>query len=425
MPHLMATGLARLAACGASVALLVACESDPAPSSSTTTSAPPETTDPPCPASQDGLALPAPTGPYCVGTSARRLVDSTRGEPATPDTDDRRSVVMQAWYPAPADAGGELAPWISPAVGEAFAKGTPMPPTWAASVRTHAQRDVPIRADAGPFPVVLASHGLSTPSRMYTSYYEELASHGYVVIALEHPHDVVLTVFPDDGSAAGFDSAAAQAQTALPAEPTLDEQQAFWAMLDGYIGLWIADARFTLDELERLQDDDPEGLLTGHLDLGRIGMLGHSFGGATAAEVCWADARVDACINLDGAFVGPARLGGGRAMSKPFLTMLAYDHSADDPSPQELFEKQTGPAYQVVVDGLAHVGFSDLGYVLRGLYGDLPTFASLVGPMDGARAIRVVRAYTRALFDEHLRGEASPLLEGPSPDFPEADVTVK
>ena len=70
----------------------------------------------------------------------------------------------------------------------------------------------------------------------------------------------------------------------------------------------IADTRFVLDELASLasgRNPDaehrplPSGLSTA-LDLAKVGMFGHSLGGATAAKAMAADARISAGINLDG-----------------------------------------------------------------------------------------------------------------------------
>ena len=71
------------------------------------------------------------------------------------------------------------------------------------------------------------------------------------------------------------------------------------AVPDGFI--WTADVRFVLDELERMSE---AGFLDGRLDARRAGILGHSFGGATAGQVCLEDPRCLAGCNLDGLQVG-------------------------------------------------------------------------------------------------------------------------
>jgi hypothetical protein len=110
-------------------------------------------------------------------------------------------------------------------------------------------------------------------------------------------------------------------------------------------------------------------------------------------------------------------------LRSPWRAADEYYPVGNEPSPENFFERQTGPAYQLTIAGLAHQGFSDLGYVLRGLLGPLPDFDYLFGPLDSGRAMEIIRAYTDAFFDKHLRGQTESLLDGPSAVFPE--VTFK
>ena len=50
---------------------------------------------------------------------------------------------------------------------------------------------------AGGWPVVLFSTGYGIERQLYTGLVEDLASHGYVVVAIDHPHDANIVSFPD------------------------------------------------------------------------------------------------------------------------------------------------------------------------------------------------------------------------------------
>jgi predicted dienelactone hydrolase len=45
-----------------------------------------------------------------------------------------------------------------------------------------------------------------------------------------------------------------------------------------------ADSRFVLDQLGRLEQVEPGSPLVGHLDVRHTGIVGHSMGGAAAAQ---------------------------------------------------------------------------------------------------------------------------------------------
>jgi predicted dienelactone hydrolase len=77
------------------------------------------------------------------------------------------------------------------------------------------------------------------------------------------------------------------------------------------------DTRFVLDRLATI---NRRGRFAGRLDLAHIGMVGHSLGGATAAEVMLVDERVDAALNLDG-LITPNVVRHG--LDRPFMVINA------------------------------------------------------------------------------------------------------
>jgi hypothetical protein len=55
------------------------------------------------------------------------------------------------------------------------------------------------------------------------------------------------------------------------------------------------------------------------------------------------------------------------------------------------------------------------------LYSPVLKFIKAFGPIDGYRMVKIINDYTLAFFDKHLKGETSPLLDGPSPDYPDVE----
>ncbi|MFC6333553.1 alpha/beta hydrolase family protein [Paenibacillus septentrionalis] len=351
------------------------------------------------------VVLPSPTGPYAIGTTMYHWVDETRMEPFTLETDDHREVIVRVWYP------GELSSKMTPASYaydaehiHTLIKGQPLyiKAILAAikRVETHSYSLLPISQAQDEYPVLVLSPGLGASNFMYTSFTEQLASHGYVVAVIEHSYYTEIpTLFPDGRITEGKVEFHAEAND--------------WESMNEHTQLWKDDVRFVLDRLEHINQDDPHHILTGKLDTNQIGMLGHSFGGATAAQVMHYDPRVLAGINMDG-FPYGEKLDQG--LINPFLFILSPD--TDKFARSELEEKEwreydldSREAYEQlagefmlrkhgmlrnggsewVVQGTDHMSFSDVG---------------MYSPLLGSFDVKLHREITEKLltfFNEHVR----------------------
>lgn len=105
---------------------------------------------------------------------------------------------------------------------------------------------------------------------------EELASHGYLVIAIDYAYEAAASVYPDGRVAVS------------KTDPNLTSNTQY----ETHIPLWTSDAAFVLNQVEKLNQKDTAGRFTGRIDLERIGMLGHSFGGAVTVQMLKNDPRV-------------------------------------------------------------------------------------------------------------------------------------
>ena len=95
-----------------------------------------------------------------------------------------------------------------------------------------------------------------------------------------------------------------------------------------------------------------------NLDLG-IGITGHSYGGATAAQACLNDNRFVAGINIDGATCGDFLY---KDIKKPF--MLLGSHVIKNIS-RTTYIYNTEDTYMVILDRTAHLGYSDGLFIAR------------------------------------------------------------
>ena len=177
-----------------------------------------------------------------------------------------------------------------------------------------------------------------------------------------------------------------------------------------------------LTELARLARS---GVFAGRLDLGRIGMFGHSLGGAAAASTMLVDRRVRAGADLDGLLFGRVRTSG---LSRPFLLMNAEPGFAADPNRAGFWKNLHGPHYAVDVKRAQHFAFSDLVFLVPVLMRTNPTAGAaarqLVGNVDGLATLAAERAYISAFFDRSLRGKPQPLLAKTPGPFAGMRLTV-
>jgi dienelactone hydrolase len=238
-----------------------------------------------------GIHFPQLTGKYAVGRINYDLLDPSRQEPFLNNPHSRREIMVTVYYPADPPANARPAPYVEGQMADFLASKVHLPAVAIQLIHVHAYKDVPIAK--GSFPVVLFSPGIGTPPVEYTSTVEDLASHGYIVAMIYHTYSVPFTVFAN-GRVALLNEAGVRSEN----EPAGTSDAQTNKDRNAIGSVWVADARFTLDQLTKLNSDDR--LLKGHLNLAEVGMFGHSFGGAAAAEVCREDTRFKACLNMDG-----------------------------------------------------------------------------------------------------------------------------
>lgn len=145
------------------------------------------------------VRLPAPTGPHRTGVTTLHLVDRSRRDPWEPLP--VREVMVTVFYPARTVRGYPVAPQMTegaaktvPHVDPLFHKELPTRGVNWAATRTHSHTGAP--ALPARRPVLLYSPGGGDPRTLGTGLAEELASHGYVVVTIDHPGDASEVEFP-------------------------------------------------------------------------------------------------------------------------------------------------------------------------------------------------------------------------------------
>jgi predicted dienelactone hydrolase len=259
--------------------------------------------------------FPRPTGPYAIGTLTYHWVDAARPEVFTADPNDHRELMVQVWYPALASPSAPRAPYVQDARALApglaglaqqnaerlfpgFSLTVPsFPFTHLKYITTNAIPSAPVAQDESSYPVLIFIEGLNGLRQMNTFQVEELVSHGYIVAAIDQPYAATEVVFPDGRRVDGLSKdqlnvLLQQSISPVTNAPTLNGQ----TLKDGIIPYFAQDAVFTLHQLASLNQADPAGILTGHLDVQRAGVFGVSLGGIVGAEACHLEHRFRACL---------------------------------------------------------------------------------------------------------------------------------
>ncbi|MFD8542487.1 alpha/beta hydrolase family protein [Streptomyces sp. NPDC059649] len=349
------------------------------------------------------LTLPAPTGPYPVGTVALHLIDAARPDPwAGPGR--HRELMASVWYPARDVERYPLAPWMSAGTLRRLLQSAGFDPDVVRAPLTAGHQSAPARRSGRELPVVVFSHGAHSQRADHTVMVQELASQGYVVVTVDHTYDA-FTEFPDGRVLA----------------PDEDPQHSMGP------ADFAADIRFVLDCVEDLaagRNPDADGWplpkgLTGALDPRRIGMFGWSKGGTATARVMLDDPRVRAGLSLDGPML-PTMTGD---LDRPFMMMTAEFTRAQEPSVAEFWTHLRGWRLNVQAEGAVHSSYGDNQVLIPQLAKVVgmsdEELRARIGTLDPARAVRIQQAYPLAFFDRHLRHRRGHLLDGPSRAFPE------
>lgn len=320
------------------------------------------------------IDLPKPSGSYLVGTMLLDFVEPSRSNVFTGEVSDER-IALQIWYPATASEEYPRAFWMDRTTAKLLASSMALPDILGqlSLVKTNSFLNTPLSDKQERYPVIVFSGGLGSIMSQNTVQMEELASHGYVVCAVSHPGDDYASVFSDGTLVAsdGLLAKAQQTETEKAYEETLklipdtqspEFQKTFLKQFDRIteaIHVWSGDLIAAADYLEKLNLDDST-MWKGRLDMEKLGVFGHSFGGAAAGEACLRDSRFKAFANLDGTPFGDTS---HNLLSQPFLVMTTGKAGENTLQTGGYAQGQTN--YTVIgVNGALHMNFMDFNTVL-------------------------------------------------------------
>lgn len=392
--------------------------------------------------------FPRPTGEFGVGTIRYHMVDRNRLDPY--DQTLFRELMVQVWYPTahknttgPAHAPylPDLMPHMKRMATEAFYVPQVVLDYLLVDIKCYADEDAPLLLRKQKYPVIVLCHGLGSMVSLQTTHAENLASHGYIVFGINHTFTCSLSIFPD-GRVYPF-----KFDWWAP-----DKVKEFTKI----VNLWQEDVRFVLSKIEELATeknvDDQDNRFYRQLDLSRLGMFGHSMGGATTTQMLRRDERIKAGVNMDGPLFGSEYEEG---FKKPYMAMVAegsIKRTNTAMTEQELIaqrmtrEEETylktvfkfgivnlcgnirasgADAYYVYFTGAGHNTFTDVPLVKDAsfLLSFLEYFGLNTGTIAPLRAVEITNRLLVDFFNKYLLLKPAVLLENPSTS-PFKEITI-
>jgi predicted dienelactone hydrolase len=363
--------------------------------------------------------LPAPSGTYKVGRVIYDWTDDARLNPYAPVVGTKQELAVWVWYPAAANPSSQNAEYLpdywrrSVEKHEGFILGRLLSRD-PNHVESHSLNGAPVSQQEAKYPVVVLRAGGGALSSDYTSLAEDLASHGYVVVSFDAPYRTVITAFPDERVMER------NAQSDFDGMPYATAEKAATQAMS----VWVMDVSFLLDRLGNLNVNDPTGQFKGKLDLDKIGIVGHSLGGATAAQFCHDDARCKAGIDIDGIPFGSVVQ---ESLHQPFFFILS-DHRKEHGPESRIVQGKMESIYsklpadkrwQLMIEGANHFTFSDQMFTKSPVLVAALRTIGVFGPLERQRGLEIAGDCVHTFFDVYLKGASADQLKALASRYPE------
>src|SRR5712692_5548725 len=369
--------------------------------------------------------LPTPTGPFPVGRAISVWADDAHSDTLAPAPRTKRELLVWIWYPSAAGHSVVMDDYL-PAQLRPKAEVLGGKNIWTllttdvSNVRGHSARNPAVSPQQRSYPVVIMRAGASASVLNYSTLAEDLASHGYVVVGFDAPYRTGLVVFPDG-------RVIRRTEQNNPERCVVPDRAQMERCLSSVMTAWTGDIAFVLGSLARLNSSDSSGTFTGRLDMTRVGVFGHSLGGAVAAQFCHEDSRCKAGIDIDGAPHGSVIQAG---LSQPFMFLLSDHGEASDPESIQIVSDiksiydhvPSDRRLHATIRGAFHFTFSDDGALLKsGIVRGVLRMLGKLG-IDARRQLAVTTYCVHSFFDAHLKGTGGSRLSISSPLYPEIEI---
>ncbi|CAJ2512928.1 Uu.00g010470.m01.CDS01 [Anthostomella pinea] len=360
------------------------------------------------------ISIPPGTGPYHVGYTQHVFNHTTYDDPTPAAVNGTGTFIVATIYYPTLQLPNTTSPYLDPINIDLFSASFDYPPDSLSHLTTTLQFQAPTLFNTSTSPTLIFSPGGGVPCVAYTAILSDLASHGYAVVAIDHPGEVpyLPTPYTDSGTYGwGYTYSFTAADIVEIYAYRVADIYALVSFLPSLAALYAAPFNLT-----------------------HFGVFGHSVGGAAAAAILAAQESnastttpplFRAGLNLDGGYDFPANStypSLGLRHGGPFVQLGGDEHGFNgtaDPTWAPFGAAQTGWWRWLVVHGAQHLDFSDIPLWIDLLDLRNKTTTPQLGGIGGLRVMEITRVFVRALFGL-VRGETEVVFEGRGP-FPEVE----
>lgn len=368
-------------------------------------------------------------GPYKIGVTELFLTDSSRHEMFK--RRQYKRLFLKVWYPADSLYGKQPLKYFQGQDKEEIikmfaSKGVTMAMFDSITqYNTYSAYDIPVSSAEAEFPIIFFNAGYYFGHiDLYTTYIENLVSHGFIVCGITHLYEQPYVRFPD-GEEARLDKKKATLhflqwlmvdKTQIRRPRTMEKQYKITRMylirlrrFTKSMRVWVKDTRFVIDYFENcnVANHGPSAVLASDMD--NVATYGQSFGGAVAGQVCFVDDRVKAAVNMDCFQFGDLYL---NKIDKPIM-LIDTDYKKKWIQGNDVIYTGVTEYYHLHYPNSQHYLYTDaalLPYITDAQREDF------IGPIDGYEATKQVNEYVAQFFSKYLKEGQAPLLEEPQMD---------
>ncbi|WBW95842.1 alpha/beta hydrolase family protein [Oceanirhabdus sp. W0125-5] len=320
--------------------------------------------------------LPEMTGKYKVTSSLYTYTDESRIE-SFKDTNENRKVTIEFWYP----------------------------------VETNDK-----------YPLIVFSHGAFGVSTSNTSTYMELASNGYIVCSISHAYHSMYSIDTDGKLTLGDNSFK---QEIIDVNNGVYDKETVYKLEQKWLKLRTEDMNFILDRIINNCEEKDSPDFYQLIDTRKIGLIGHSLGGAAGVQLGRDRDDINAVINLDGDLIGECMgvvdeeyVINDSIYPTPILNIYTdvmkklYDHVAvsnpDFVNPKDLILSTASDAYEIHIEGTNHLSLTDLPLFspfLTNIINSSTKNSIVGGEADKYYVIETMNSIILQFFDCYLKNQ--------------------